>query len=665
MTQQPDDRTERFEFPIPFDPFRLLLALMEKWKQIVLFGILAAAAGVAYAVFMLGDTYTARIELLKQPTSGHSGDDPSKPYAPIPIDDETFLSAAYAAPVFDIAAQSEPMAGRISAGEIRGSVAIEQVSGLGLFAVTAQTKRSREDAYKIGFAYANAVIEHTANIRRIRAKEKSEMLDKELAVKRPAVAKAEKELLDFETKTGLFDEKAQVSTLINNLTNLKLKLEETRTNLESKTVQQRGFVRRLKGPRKLNELILEKTEELRLLRIDKTEEHPNIKRALAQLRDLKEQLAEAEIAARSSGTDIASIESGNHDGLLLQEIYRLEDDRQSLENLYTSYQEQIDATQASIDALPENVAKLAELEQRVTEMRRTTAMTEERKREADFHTLNAPGVVSVFQMISPDDVGKRSRFFKAFLLGIGGAFLGTVLAIGWQLLREFFRRNVRTPIQAAIATETAPVLHYDSETGPHSGNLRGFWLRNVARFTPDEQRFLFATLGNVAAEEAFWHDLFNVVGDGENRVLFMDCSERPLELMHNDQPLLPYNYKKPAPVSSIDPRGYSLDTFKKLLRTLPERHVLLMRWDTSSSSSLVEFRDLFDRYYFVTSTGDSLLRDVEESSRNYREVLGHSAGVVLVETKLPKFAKQFMDVVQKWFIDFRQKRKPATLEPAI
>ena len=51
--------SNRFNFPIPFDPFRLLLAGMEKLWLWLFAGILCAVAGAAVGALFLGNSYTA------------------------------------------------------------------------------------------------------------------------------------------------------------------------------------------------------------------------------------------------------------------------------------------------------------------------------------------------------------------------------------------------------------------------------------------------------------------------------------------------------------------------------------------------------------------------------------------------------------------------------
>ena len=285
--------------------------------------------------------------------------------------------------------------------------------------------------------------------------------------------------------------------------------------------------------------------------------------------------------------------------------------------------------------------------------------------ETRFHAESAPGALKVFQNISPSDVGHRSRIFKAAVLGLAGFLLGGFVATGLTLVIEFFRRTVRTPVQAAIATGTPPVLRYDAVTGQKGGGLRGFWLRNITRFSPAGRRFLFAVLGDIRAEERFWSDLFDCIGDGDPHVVFMDFSDKALHPRHLGEPIPAYRLDAPAPVSSLSSAGHSPESFRRMLAGMPDRHLLLVRWDASGSSWLTSFRDLFDRHYFLTSTGDALLEEVEAQALNYREVLGEADGTILIDRDEPRFCTRFLGSIEDWYLDMRGNRKPPIPQPAL
>lgn len=648
----------RFEFPIPFDPFRLVLAVMEKWKMIALWGLMAGGAGAAYAILVLGDTYKAKLELLKEFTSEYYDPDPSRPYAPRPLDDEALMVKAYSSDVFELAAQK--MDNKISAGELKGSITIEQVGGMGLFAATGATKRGATEAYEITMAYSKALMEMTAQMRKSEALDEADQLRNQLEAKQADIVKTNKELLDYSEQNEIFDEEKQLANLYTNLSSFRQKREEKTAERDAKMNSMQDLIRQIKAPRGLRSLIDEKNKALAALRQDSTDDHPQVKNILAELQQLNARLDEA---VRETGE--VDIFASNVDTTLLDNYLRLQGEVAVADSLIAGYDRELERIAVEKETLPDKFLKMRTYKSRLDEMNRRTTQMEERLKDVTIYAeKNAQPLVKEFQTITPADVSYRSRITKALILGTVGMCLGMAAAIGLSLLREFFRRTVRTPVQAAIATKSAPVLRYDAITGKNGGTLRNFWMRSVAKFAPTERRFLFAALGNVEAEKDFWRDLFGIVEAGDNRVLFMDFSERPLDLTYGGAPITPYNPQSPGPVSSLSPHAYNADGFQNFLANFPQGFVLLVRWSHSNSSSLVKLRGLFDRYYFLTSTQDSLLLDVEKNARNYMELLGDSAGTILVDREKPKFSARILGEVEDWFIDLRTRRKPVSQEPA-
>lgn len=655
---------QAFEFPIPFDPFRLLLAVLERWKEIALCALGVAAAGAVFALFVLGDTYTARLELIKRASAESSEPDLTKPYAPRPLDDEALMIAAYAKEVFDLS--SATLGGEPSAEEVKDSISIEPVGTGGLFALKARSKAGQDGAYALAYAYANSLFAHTANLRKREALDQNELLEKQFEIKSEEIRKLHSELLTFAEEKSFFSEKEQGASLYTALEQLHQKAQDGKVSLNSKTSLIHNATQELEGPGYLRQLIEKKREEIDKLRETAEDLNPTVRRAVAELHDMEDRLAKLELEGIGGSSPARLTERrGSNDGALTSTIIRLEEERKLQEDLLAGYEDQITQKQKEIEELPEKMLTVTNMKQSLEELQRTAARIENRLSETRFHADSAPGVLKIFQNISPTDVEHKSRVFKATILGCAGLLLGGFGAIGLTLGIEFFRRTVRTPVQAAIATGSSPVLRYDAATGNAGGNLRGFWLRNIARFAPDGRRFLFPVLGSIRAEERFWSDLFDSIGTNDQHVIFMDFSEEPIQPHHNGAPVPAYRPDAPAPISSLSSAGHSPDSFRRMLAGMPERHVLLVRWNASGSPWLTSFRDTFDRHYFLTSTRDALLDEVEAQALNYREVLGSASGTILIDRDRPKLGTRFLGSVEDWFIEMRKARKPPTPQPAL
>ena len=243
--------------------------------------------------FILGDTYTARLELIARAASESAEQDITKPYAPRPFDDETLMIAGYAKEVFEGA--STALGGEPTGGGVKDSITLEPVGAGGLLALKARSKAGRDAAHALAYAYANAFIAHTAGIRKREALDQSELLEKQLEMKRMEIERANAELLAYAEKHSFFSEKEQGAGLYAALEQLKQRAQEAKIALNSKSALIQDATRELEGPGYLRQLIAKKEAELDKLRESAKDLNPTVKRAVAELQDMKNQLAELEL----------------------------------------------------------------------------------------------------------------------------------------------------------------------------------------------------------------------------------------------------------------------------------------------------------------------------------------------------------------------------------
>ncbi len=119
---------------------------------------------------------------------------------------------------------------------------------------------------------------------------------------------------------------------------------------------------------------------------------------------------------------------------------------------------------------------------------------------------------------------------KAIALTLLGLLAGAGAVIGLSLLSELMGRQVRTPMQAAIAAGAYPKLVFPpSRKTTNEIALRNFWIRCVARFLPGERNMIFPVIGDLPDEARFWNALFESLEEA-NRIVFVDFSISALDL---------------------------------------------------------------------------------------------------------------------------------------
>ena len=632
-----------FNFALPFDPFRLLLALLEKSGLIIIAAIVCAVLGVAYAVVKLGDTYTASVTLASEGWQTKSPDEGSS-YVAMPITDEAVVIAANAEDVFDIAAKK--IDASMPGGAVRSRVSLEQLPGEGLFKVHATTGESAELTHKVVTAYAEAILDYTALIRQDEARKEYKQLEKQLTEKQAAAKETRDEIEKFARKEGIMDPLGTGGGAGAELAVLKKQLSDAKLKYKSNNDLILSYIRQ--------EVVAPLKQELATLLEGRSETH-------SMVRGKKQEIARIEgkldAAMSEDSVNIDEFESMLSAPKLLA-VQRLKEERKVLENTIQNYTERLSDTESDLGGLQGSSLAMAEMRQVLNQRIVAAAVINGRMGDAEFFANNAPPSISIFHAPSLDEVHHKPLKTKAITLAILGLMGGAGAIAGLALVLELIGRKVRTPMQAAIAAGAYPKLVYPpSRKTSNDIALRNFWIRGVARFLPTERRVIVPVIGDIPNEEGFWTGLFDSIKDEKQRVVFVDFSADKLSLG-----LPAYNSAEVVAASTIDPDQFVAADLIKMVENFPEGHVLMVRWDMSPTSMLVDLAPHMDRQYILTSQETSLSY-VEEESRNYRDVFGDADGLVLVNSKRPKRSQMIVNRLQDWYLESYRRRDVRLTNP--
>ena len=628
-----------FYFSLPFDPFRLLLAILERFGLMILAGLLGAGLGVAYAVVQLGDTYSTSVTLATESWNTGDTDGGGSAYAPMPLSGEAVMIAAEAEETYEIAAKK--LAPDMPGNAIRLRVSIDQLPGDGLFSVEAITSQGREKTLQYGMAYAEAIMEYTAKLRREVAQSEFEQLEKQLREKEAEALEIRDEIVEYVTERKIYDPLADGSggTAVSEIGLLKKSLDDAKADYVSYNNQTFALIRK--------EGLDPMKRELGRLLQEYTEEHNQVRAQRDKVRELEG------LIERSASRDVIDVREFAPlvPSDTLMAMQDLQGKRKLVGNRIESYTARLSESESNIGGLPEQSLALAQKRKILEKRIDSTAVINAQMNDAEFFAKNAPPAVGIFHAPSVEEVDHRSLKSKAIKLAAAGGVAGVMAVVGLSLLFELLGRRVRTPMQAAIAAGAYPKMVYPpSRKTSAEVALRNFWIRGVARFLPGERRMIFPVIGDVPREEEFWGGLFESISEENLRVVFVDYSTQPLDLG-----LARYEASAAERVSTIDPRQFASDDILAMVEKFPEGHVLLIRWDMDAGSLLVDLAPHIDRQYILTSQEVSLSQ-VEEESRNYREVFGDADGLVLVNSRRPKRSQMIVNRLQDWYLESYRRR---------
>ena len=77
--------TVSFNYGLPFDPFRFLLALLEKVGLILVAAVVCTGLGVAVAFLKFGNTYKASVELVSEQVQSQGGSEEVPSFTPMAL----------------------------------------------------------------------------------------------------------------------------------------------------------------------------------------------------------------------------------------------------------------------------------------------------------------------------------------------------------------------------------------------------------------------------------------------------------------------------------------------------------------------------------------------------------------------------------------------------
>ncbi len=519
--QQP----EAFDFPIPFDPLRLLYGVRRRWLWFIILPLLLGGPGWFYGGLKTENRYSVSLQLIKSgvPTTLQTSES-GQAFTPRELSDDTLLSTTYSTAVLSrTAARLDPPR---RPGEVKAMVEIAKQRNTALFYLTAHSRLSAEDSIQTVKVWADEVIRFTNDLQRQEAQQIGAFISEQLDAIQQQLGQINQQILDFAKTNNFVDADKQTESALSSLENTRIELANRRIDLEVKEVQIARYREELRAQSPLEADLKRKREELTFLRGRYTDENPLVKEKLYEIEYIQKQLVQTADAPVEDLKNFTGSDLGNN---LYLEIIALQNERTQLEKFIGSLESRLTAQEALLSDLPEKALRLTELKSRRDALIDAQGLLESRRKEASFYETKAPGYWRIFQEPSVDEVLHSSRNVKALLLGVMGVAAGTMLALLAALLWEAFQPGLRTPLEAAIATRTLPLFSYITgaaaqpswsvrhlfprpESACNDRSLRNFWLTHAISAEGEERRsFLFVPTDSCFGETVFWQALFDLI----------------------------------------------------------------------------------------------------------------------------------------------------------
>ena len=376
-------------------------------------------------------------------------------------------------------------------------VTVEQKRGLDIVDITAESPSPYEAALIVN-SYANQYRSLNLEVNRNQLTYVKNFLYKQKEEKQKELGTAEDSLRDFQERGGIIALDEQANALIDQLSQFEAKLNAAKIDYMASSNVLKQYKEELKkqDPRMANylESLTSETyiealqKQLAELQINKDLALANtnpkidvsakIKEYDQKINELKNKL-NSKIEVIKAGIFASSPEEVKE---LSQKIIEEEVNNSSLSTSISGLKEIVDNYEGKFNQLPKKSIELARLQRKSESLDKLYGLIEEKYQEALINEQSQPGNVLVVDKGRIEDQPAKPNRLLIVLIGL---ILGTGLAFGYVLVRDYFDNTVKTPedIQRKNINVLAWIPKIDIFTG--KGKIE-FIVANQPKSIPSE-----------------------------------------------------------------------------------------------------------------------------------------------------------------------------------
>ena len=530
------NKSEAFAFPVGVDPLRILLGLRDHWRIPAALIALGALLGFGVGMKLFNRSYTLEARVLRVDSSEKASE-----YNPRKLRNETLEGLAKEPSVLrrvrEKAGRGIPLKALQSLFGIR-----YQNEGFQMFATSSE---SPERAKELLEAWITEFIEEGRKLQMEEAADVAKIMKDNVTAIQPQLDAVNQKILDFAKNQKIINDTTQVDEQLRRFNMIDRQMADARLKLQTINVR----INSLLDPNRLalehpSRVKLNKANErLRELRMDYEDAYSGVQSQIAVISRLEEAL-KRDLKQLNESLERFMPEAGDPHGVtqplleflhqnispeVANELRTLRDDRENILNSISVIKQELRTERQLLDSLPEKLAQIAELKQRQQELAISQAEANKKLTEATLITKSPPGYVKRFQEVGTDLMEVRRGYFKRAATTMFGAGCFALLGLLYAAFRELRRREMRTPLQAAIATRTMPrVCLLQNDEAADESQAREFWLTHLA--SPDNRgrRVLFPIIGDLKGEYHFWRSILENIRRDNAKALFIDVAHNPV-----------------------------------------------------------------------------------------------------------------------------------------
>ncbi len=451
---------------LPFDPWRLLAALLRRWAWILSAGVVMSVLGAAAGYFKFAASFTARAQLMRQESSAtFRASELGETFKPRQLSVATLVSVMKSPAVLQrVAEQTQWPARGIGAG-----LTIAPERNTDLITLSFVTTRGAPTAVRVLNAFGHEVVRFTRDLQGQEAAEMNRLLQKQLAKAEEDLRAVNRELLEFARQTGLVNADKEMDAYLRSLGEMDVRYETTRIEFETMDLKIAAMERALGATNPQAERLQVARERLAELLREVTAANPLVVDQKALIADLEARLKE------SQNEPLAPPRQGES-GLgatFYAELVNLRTQKEVIAAQLEKLQAIRVGLQDKLRGLPEQGMQLARIKARQQSLETAQSLLASRQREAQLYEEHSLGYYRCFEA-RLDEVEVAGRGKKLGLLAVAGGLLGLGLAIAFVCLVESLDDRIKTAADVKRVTRL-PLLAGLPDLGALDAVAQSHW----------------------------------------------------------------------------------------------------------------------------------------------------------------------------------------------
>ena len=425
---------------LPFDPLRLLAALLRNWIWLLLTGLVMGAGLLALGHYKLETSYTVETELIRREASttiraSLQGDS----FKPRQVTVQTIVTVMQSPKLLDrVGSLATPP---VSGSALAGMLTIKPEKETDLISVTLKTKLGIQRTADLINLYAREVVAMTAQMQSDEAAELDKFLREQISKIDAELDDINKESLEFSRESDFYGDDREVEAYLHETSDAEMQIENAKTELETVEFRIANVEHELAQQDPMAIRLNQALAQLKTLEASYSTNSPLVKSAANQVAALELQIAATGGLKTNFDSNFQFSDNTLANDLYMQ-LVNLRGQREGLQKQMAQLKTFADGVQEKLRSVPAKSQHHAAIVARQQSLQVTRDLFSGRQHEAQIYEENSPGLYRQFAPATEDSVEVSNRTMKVVMAGVVGFVLGLVLSTGLVLGRELLDLRV-------------------------------------------------------------------------------------------------------------------------------------------------------------------------------------------------------------------------------